>query len=265
MDRRTPMAAGITFAVLYAIALLAVPPLPGIDKPGYAIVAHVDDHASAMRAQALLVAFAALSLVVVIGYARQRLTGPPARVFVVGGAAIVVQLVVWTWFTAGLALHPDQLGSATARTIGDVMAMMWPLRTITDLMVAVPILMAANEDRFPRWMGTAAAVFAVEQLIETITIIGPPGSFISPGGSMNYWLGAPLFVLFFLALGVALVPPGTDTGAEDPSPGTDTDDTDSPDTGTSAAEDADDENATAETDAIDIPRDDTEEATSEND
>ena len=58
--------------------------------------------------------------------------------------------------------------------------------------------------RFPRWVGILAAVFAVEQLIETITIIGPPGSFISPGGPMNSYLGAPLFILFFLALGAAL-------------------------------------------------------------
>ena len=47
-------------------------------------------------------------------------------------------------------------------------------------------------------------MFAVEQLIETITIIGPPASFISPGGTMNFYLGGPLFIIFFLALGVAL-------------------------------------------------------------
>jgi len=64
--------------------------------------------------------------------------------------------------------------------------------------------LAANEGRFPRWLGIVAAVFAVEQLIETITIIGPPASFISPGGAMNFYLGGPLFIIFFLALGVAL-------------------------------------------------------------
>jgi hypothetical protein len=64
-------------------------------------------------------------------------------------------------------------------------------------------------------------VFAVEQLIETITIIGPPASFISPGGAMNFYLGGPLFIVFFLALGVALsleqteVKPAPDQPAED--------------------------------------------------
>jgi len=71
-------------------------------------------------------------------------------------------------------------------------------------MVAVPILLAANDGRFPRWLGILAAAFAVEQLIETITIIGPSASFISPGGAMNFYLGGSLFIVFFLALGVAL-------------------------------------------------------------
>jgi len=157
-----------------------------------------------MRAQALLLAFGSLALVAVFGYARERLTGPPGYVFTIGAAALLVQVFIATWFTAGLALHPAQLGSATARTITDVASMWGPMLTITNIMVAVPILLAANAGQFPRWLGIIAAVFAVEQLIETITIIGPPGSFISPGGHMNTYLGAPLFILFFLALGVAL-------------------------------------------------------------
>ena len=44
MDRRTPMVAGIAFAVLYAVALVLIPRLPGIDQPGYDIVAHVNEH-----------------------------------------------------------------------------------------------------------------------------------------------------------------------------------------------------------------------------
>lgn len=210
MDRRTPMIAGIAFAALFAVALLMVPPLPGIDKPGYDIVSFVNDHASAMRAQALMVAFGSLALVVLLGYARDRLSGPSAYVFTIGSALLLAQIGIATWFNAGLAMHPDQLGSATARTVADIVSMWGPMLTIADIMVAGPILVAANEGRLPRWLGIAAAVFAVEQLIETITIIGPPGSFISPGGSMNLYLGGVLFIAFFLALGVGLsldVPP----------------------------------------------------------
>jgi hypothetical protein len=204
MDRRVPMIAGIAFAVLFAAALLTVPTLPGIDKPGYDIVSFLSEHSGAMRMQALLVTFGCLALVVVLGYARDRLAGPSAYVFTIGSAVVLVEVFVAMWFTAGLALHPDQLGSATARTIADVAAMFGPILTVADIMVAVPILLAANEGRFPRWLVTLAAVFAVEQLIETITIIGPPASFISPGGAMNFYLGGPLFVAFFLAIGVAL-------------------------------------------------------------
>src|SRR6201993_5435460 len=55
---------------------------------------------------------------------------------------------------------------------------------------------------FPRWLGILAAVFAIEQLAETVTIVGGPGQFISPGGPMNYDLGGALFIVFFVALGL---------------------------------------------------------------
>jgi hypothetical protein len=77
-------------------------------------------------------------------------------------------------------------------------------------MVAVPVALAARARRFPRWLGVLAAVFAIEQLVETITIVGGPGSFISPGGPMNFFLGGPLFILFFLALGLAVWFPRTE-------------------------------------------------------
>jgi hypothetical protein len=198
------MIAGIAFAVLFTAALLTVPTLPGIDRSGYDIVSYVNGHSAAMRMQALVVAFGLLALVVVLGFARERLTGPSGHVFTIGSAVMLVEVFVAMWFTAGLALHPDVLGSATARTITDILAMWGPILTMADIMVAVPILLAANEGRFPRWLGIGAAVFAVEQLIETITIIGPPASFISPGGAMNFYLGGPLFIIFFLGLGVAL-------------------------------------------------------------
>ncbi|WP_231992611.1 hypothetical protein [Mycobacterium sp. 1164985.4] len=209
MDRRVPMVAAIAFAVLYALALLIVPALPGIDRPGLDIVTHLNEHSGAMRTQALLLAFGSLALVVVLGHARDRLAGPYAFVFTIGSAVVLVQISIATWFTAGLSLHPGDLGSGTARAITDVVTMWGPILTVADIMVAAPILLAANEGRFPRWVGIVAAVFAVEQLIETITIIGPPGSFISPGGPMNLYLGGPLFILFFLALGVALSLPDT--------------------------------------------------------
>jgi hypothetical protein len=46
-----------------------------------------------------------------------------------------------------------------------------------------------------------AVLFALEQLIERVTIIGGAG-FIEPGGVMNLYVGGPLFIVFFLALGL---------------------------------------------------------------
>lgn len=188
------MIAGIAFAVLYATALLVLPALP-VPDPGI------------IRIQGLLLAFSALALVVVLAFGRDRLSGPPAYLFTIGSSLAVAQLCVSVWFIAAPALRPGQVTVGTARAIDDVGAMWLPVATIAHILVAVPILLTANEDRLPRWLGTAAAVFTVEQLIETITIIGPPGSFISPGGPMNHYLGGTLTAAFVVALGVALALP----------------------------------------------------------
>ncbi len=188
------MIAGVAFAVLYATAVLLIPSLPGPD-------------AGLVRTQALLLTFSALAVVVVLAFARDRLAGPAAHLFTIGSAVTVTQLCVSVWFIAGSALRPGQVTVGTALAIDDVGAMWLPVVTVANILVAAPILLAANEGELPRWLGTAAAVFTVEQLIETITIIGPPGSFISPGGPMNHYLGGTLTAAFYLALGVALALP----------------------------------------------------------
>lgn len=206
MNRRAPMIAGIAFAVLYATAVLVLPALP-VPDPGI------------VRVQGLFLAFSALALVVVFAFARDRLSGPPAHLFTIGSSLAVAQLCASVWFTVGPSLRPGQVTVGTARAIGDVGAMWLPVATIAHILVAIPILLSANEDRLARWLGTLAAVFTVEQLIETITIIGPPGSFISPGGPMNHYLGATLTAAFVLALGVAVTLPGQaspEPAAEEP-------------------------------------------------
>src|SRR5258705_2069184 len=113
MDRRIPMIAGIAFAVLFAAALLMVPTLPGIDRPGYDIVSHVHQHSGAMRMQALLVTFRSLALVVVLRYARDRLACPSGHVFTIGSAGGLGGTFIEMWVTARLGVNPDQLGGGT--------------------------------------------------------------------------------------------------------------------------------------------------------
>jgi hypothetical protein len=202
MAHRLPQVAGVVFAVLFAVALLMVPPLPGIDKSGEAIVAHVVAHGSAIRLQALLVALGSLALVIVRGYARTRLDGAAGHVLTIGSAVIITEVAVEMWLTAGLTLHASSLNPSAARILADVAVMWGPLLTVADVMVAVPIALASVQRKFPRWVGALAAIFAVEQLVETVTIVGGSG-FIEPGGAMNLYVGGPLFVVFFLTLGLA--------------------------------------------------------------
>jgi hypothetical protein len=192
------------FAVLYVAGLSLVVGLPGVDKSGDAVVSFLRDHASAVRLQGLLVAWGALALVVILAYARERLEGPFAYVFTIGSAVVVTEFSVVTWFWSGLALHADRLEPGTARALMDVASMWGPILTVADVMVAAPIVLAARAGLFPRWLGILAAVFAIEQLIETVTIVGGPGQFISPGGAMNYDLGGALFIFFFVALGLSV-------------------------------------------------------------
>jgi hypothetical protein len=86
----------------------------------------------------------------------------------------------------------------------DISAMWGPFLTVADVMVAVPIVLASRAGVFPRWLGILAAVFALEQFVETVTIVDGGGQFISPGGAMNYDLGGTLFIVFFVALGLSL-------------------------------------------------------------
>jgi hypothetical protein len=202
MSRRIPLIAGIVFALLFALALLMVPPLPGMDQPGSAVVSHLRDHADLLRLQALLLTLGFLALVIVLSYARNRLDGPAGYAFTIGSALIIAEFSVELWFSSGMALHANTIDPAVARTVTDVALMFGPILTVADVIVAAPIALAAKDGRFPRWLGVLALVFAVEQFVETVTVIGGPGQFISPGGPMNMLLGGALFIVFFGALGV---------------------------------------------------------------
>lgn len=204
MTRRLPAACSIMFAVLFSAALLMLPTFPAVDRPGSEIVSHISDHADAIRLQGLLTILGCLALVVVLGYARDRLHGPAGYVFTLGCALMLSEIAVEMWFTTGLALNIRDLEAPTARVVVDIASMWGPILTAADVMVAVPILLAAVDGRLPRWLGFIAGIFAVEQLVEMITIVGKTGSFVSPGGVMNFYVGGPLFVVFFLALGIAL-------------------------------------------------------------
>ncbi|MEI6251948.1 MAG: hypothetical protein WCP30_04005 [Mycobacteriaceae bacterium] len=216
MVRRVPLAAAIAFAVLSVFAVVVVPLGPGIERPGSDVVEHIGAHAGMIRLQALLTALAMLAAVVVIGYARDRLDGPAGYIFAVGAAVLIAQVGVQVWFSAGLALHPAMLDPATARALADIGSMWGPLLTVAAILLGGPVVWAGRQGRFPRWMALIAAVFVVEQFVELLTIIGPIGSFIAPGGPMDVFGGGALFGVFFFALGLAVALPDRQLAAAAP-------------------------------------------------
>jgi hypothetical protein len=71
------------------------------------------------------------------------------------------------------------------------------------MLAPIAILGWQRRAGLPRWLGIIAAIALIEQIVETITIFGRRG-FIAPGGPMNLSLGAPLFLIVFVALGITV-------------------------------------------------------------
>lgn len=219
--RRAPLAAAIAFAVLSVVAVVVVPLGPGIDRSGAEVVDHVSAHADMIRLRALLAAAALLALVVVIGYARERLDGPAGYIFTVGAAVLIAYAGIQLLLTSGMAIHASSLDPATARVLSDIAAMCGPLLTVAALMLAGPVIWAGRNGRFPYWLAVIAAAFAVEQFVQLLTFIGPPGSFIAPGGPMTVYLGGGLLLVFLFALGIGAAQPldrETASGDSEPDP-----------------------------------------------
>lgn len=207
MVKNVPLVAAAAFAVLAVCAVVVVPLGPGVERPGSDVVDHIAAHSGMIRLQVLLTALALLALAVVLGYARDRLDGPAGQVFIAGSAVFIAQTGIRAWLDAGLALHPSALDPAVARVVADIGAMWGPLLSVAAIMLGGPVIWAARLGRFPRWLAVIAAVVVVEQFVAMLTIIGPVGSFIAPGGPMNVFLGGLLFGVFFFALGLALALP----------------------------------------------------------
>ena len=89
---RLPLIGGVAFAVLSLAALLLVPLPPGVDQPGSALIDHFSAHSGLIRLQALLTALSLLALVVVLGFARDRLHGPAGYIFTIGAAVLLVEI-----------------------------------------------------------------------------------------------------------------------------------------------------------------------------
>jgi hypothetical protein len=137
-----------------------------------------------------------------IALLRRLLPSPHRDVFLVGGVILLGMGGVFSWTLAGLALHPDTLEPAIARTVLDVAIFFGPVLTgaTTTMMAPVTLLALRRRADLPVWLGLLGLTAFVEQSIETITIFGSTG-FTQPGGAMNLQLGAGLTLAWLLSFG----------------------------------------------------------------
>jgi hypothetical protein len=209
--KRWPLYAAIAYVLVSAIALTVIPEAPKVSDSGAKIVAYYRDHANGVRTLTWLFTVAFIPFALLLAAVRSRLEGISRDVLLFGAVGVVATGVVWSWFAAGLALHPATLQPETARTITDISAYFGPTLTVSIVLVVAPVGLAAwnGVGGLPRWLAYLSAVFVAEQLIETITIFGKSG-FIAPGGAMNFILGAGLYLVWILAVGAAVSNPLTD-------------------------------------------------------
>lgn len=206
--KRWPLFAAIAYVVLLFAGLFIVPTAPEVSESGARLVRYYQDHGDGIRLAMWFGAWSTVPIVLLIAHLRARLVGPARDVMLLGGAGLVVTTVVWSWFNAGLALHPDTLDPRVARTVADIGSYFGPVLTVSIVLLIAPIGLAAwrGEGGFPRWLAWLTGVFALEQSIETITVFGRRG-FIAPGGAMNFVLGASLFMAWVIGVGVAASSP----------------------------------------------------------
>jgi hypothetical protein len=185
------LVSGVGWIILYVASFTALgSSVPTIESSGQEILDWFSANATNAQVYAWTAAFAALALTVFGAVVTTLLPKPNRYVFFGGVLGWVITGQVQAWFWAGLALHPDGLDSATARTLFDIPQYWGPIvNGSTMAMAAAFVPLAWGESRIiPRWLGWLSVVFFVEQAIETVTVFGESG-FIAPGGAMNLYLG----------------------------------------------------------------------------
>jgi hypothetical protein len=198
---RKPLLAAIGFALLLGVGSGWVELPPGIDESGEMVVSWARAHRDAIAVQSWLVMLAWLPGGALLSLIHRRMTGAPAAAFLLGGALCVGLLAVGILLRLGLARHAADLTPASARLLADIEAYWGPLATIAIVLQAAALGIATHQGAFPGWLLPITAVLGLEQLVETLTILGDQG-FIAPGGALNQ-VGAALFGIWVLAQGVA--------------------------------------------------------------
>ena len=185
---------GVGWIVFYSASFTALgSSVPTIESSGQDVVAWFTANGTNAQVYAWTAAFAALALTVFGGMVTALLPRPNRYIFFGGILGWVITGQIQAWFWAGLALHPEGLDPATARTLFDIPQYWGPIiNGSTMTMAAAFVPLAFGRSRIiPGWLGWLSVVFFVEQAIETITVFGSMG-FLAPGGAMNLYLGGAI-------------------------------------------------------------------------
>jgi hypothetical protein len=171
--------------------------VPTIGSSGQEIVEWFSENGTRARIYAWAAAFISLGLAIFGGQVSALLPKPHRYIFLAGVLGFAITAQVQAWFWAGLALHPQDLDPAVARTIIDITAYWGPLvnGSTAAMAAAVAALGFGESPIIPRWLTWLSAIFLLEQAIETITVFGQTG-FIAPGGTMNVYLGGAIGFLW---------------------------------------------------------------------
>lgn len=164
-------------------------------------MAWFNDHQDTARIYAWTATFGTLAFAVIIALIRGLLPAPHRDVFLIGGAALIIETAVQAWIWAALALHPATVQPDTGRLALDIAIFWGPILTgATMTMIgAVTVLGFGERPAIPGWLMILGVVTFLEQAIETITVFGTHG-FIAPGGAMNVHLGAGLTFIWLIGL-----------------------------------------------------------------
>jgi hypothetical protein len=205
MRTRWPLIAAILYVVFGVVGLFFLPNAPAVSASGADVVRYLQDNTNALRLVAWLTTVSVIPFVLLVAATRDRLVGIGRDVMLVGGTAIAIMTTIYAWTNAGLALNPDTVDPATARTVTDIAAFYGPTLTMMVILLVAPVGIAAylGVGGLPRWLAWVSLVMVIEQSIETITVFGTTG-FTAPGGDMNFVLGAGLYLIWILCAGIAV-------------------------------------------------------------
>jgi hypothetical protein len=198
---RTLVVAGAGTLVLYVVGTIALGTPPEASDSGAQVIAFFKAHQDGARVDAWITTFSTLGISVIVGLVAGLLPEPQRIVFILGGAALMIESAIQGWLWGALALHPGSLDPSTARALLDVQSFWGPILTgATMAMIgAVTSLGFSDQPLIPGWLKWLGVVAFLEQAAETVTVYGTHG-FIEPGGDMNLLLGAGLTFLWLIGL-----------------------------------------------------------------